>query len=111
MKTIAWKESRVGAELVENDPTREKKEKVLGAVAIENGYCFPWAYNVYGNQIHLPCLFAEKVEQAKSSVIGYLTKIGIIYQTPTPQDEKAACAPGAFCHRIGGPHHLYCNWP
>lgn len=77
-KQIFWRESAMGAELVEIDPTLDKSEKVLGAVVVEHGYAFPWAYNVFNIKIQLNCCFSEKIALAKQSVEFYLQEIGIL---------------------------------
>jgi hypothetical protein len=82
-----WRTSSAGAELIEVNPQTPKDEKVLGAVVVDHGYCFPWAINNHGNKIQLVCRFSEKLEQAKADVETYLTEKGIL--TPTPAHENA----------------------
>lgn len=83
-----WRESPVGAELIQTSDEAPKDEKVLGAVEIAHGYCFPWATNTYGSAIHLVCRFSEKLELAKADVEEYLTAKGILTNIHT-SDEKA----------------------
>lgn len=77
---IFWRESAAGAELVQASEEAPKDEKVLGAVEIDHGYCFPWAKNTHGNVIHLACRFSEYVEKSKDDVVNYLTAKGIVTQ-------------------------------
>lgn len=79
---IFWRESPAGAELVQASDEAPKDEKVLGAVEVAHGYCFPWAINGFGNAIHLVCRFSEHIENSKADVVLYLTEKGIL---PKPE--------------------------
>lgn len=78
-----WRTSAIGAELIQTSDEAPKDEKVLGAVEVSHGYCFPWAKNTHGNVIHLVCRFSEHLEKAKADVVKYLTEKGIMTKTPT----------------------------
>jgi hypothetical protein len=84
-----WRTSAVGAELVQVSSSSPKDEKVLGAVEIAHGYCFPWAINGHGNKILLTCRFSEKIEESKADVEKYLTEKGLLTEL-NQSDEKAA---------------------
>lgn len=86
MNTI-WKQSAVGAELVETNEQEPKKEKVLGMIEIAHGYCHTWIINNYGTKIPLNCRFEEYLEQCKKDVEKALAEKGIL--TPTPNDANA----------------------
>lgn len=74
-----WRTSAVGAELIQvASPAEPKDEKILGAVEIAHGYCFPWAKNTHGNTIRLVCRFDEYIEKSKDDVVAYLIEKGIL---------------------------------
>ncbi|WP_428663407.1 hypothetical protein [Runella sp.] len=82
---IFWRTSAVGAELIQASDEAPKDEKVLGAVEVSHGYCFPWAKNSHGIVIHLVSRFSEHLEKAKADVVKYLTEIGLLTETPTEE--------------------------
>ncbi len=76
-----WRDSPAGAELIQASDEAPKDEKVLGAVDIAHGYCFPWAINTHGNKILLLCKFKEQIGEAKAAVEKYLMEKGILPET------------------------------
>lgn len=89
MENIFWRTSAAGAELIQTNPDAPKDEKVLGAVEIDHGYCFPWAKNAHGNTIHLLCRFSEFLEKSKDDVETYLREKGIL-EAKMNNDETVA---------------------
>lgn len=87
MKTY-WKTSSVGAEFIQENPESPKDERVLGAVVVDHGYCFPWAKNANGVTIYLRCRFSEHVDKSRQDVENYLLEKGILQPQTLNADEK-----------------------
>lgn len=92
---LVWNTLADGFELkwqqTQRDGMPGQEATTLGGVKLMGDYAYPWAFNKAGSTVFLPVLFASKTEQAKESVLNYLTQVKIIDPQPTnlPENETA----------------------